>query len=525
MPRSVSPGSTPCAVRAGNHPQAAVLLGGVVEIELHRHQPVDVRALEGEVRAVLVPRERRPAGALEVQLVGEQRERAPRRTARARRRTGAGRRRARSSAGSRCRNGSIERTSRAAPRPTPTSRTRRAGPGSACRRPARPAPRPGARDSRRTRACTRSTAARRRSSSAAGKDALAHEVAVRRERRRARRAWRRASRRGSLTAGSGAVKRRPGGAELDRRHGRRGLHRQQPGARAERARARRPAARRRSDRTATSSPNLVDCDFADYIDKEAFLARVASGDAARADRGDPAPGRVLRHHRVERARHARRQLRGVEDAVHVRHERAASRSSTPRRRRCTAWARSSARTRRASGRSTCTAGRSCSSTAGCGTRCARAAQPGRGPALLQRVRPARVHTRATWRASPGSTTCSSARATWCACSRARDGFADGEQRRDFVYVGDVVAREPLVPRPPRGLGHLQRRHAAARRASTTWRAPCIAPPRPRPDRVRAVPGRAARQLPEPHLREPRASCASAGCDTPFLTVEGACRGT
>ena len=52
--------------------------------------------------------------------------------------------------------------------------------------------------------------------------------------------------------------------------------------------------------------------------------------------------------------------------------------------------------------------------------------------------PARA-TRATWRASPGSTTCSCAKATSCACFEGTDGFADGEQRRDFVYVGDVVA--------------------------------------------------------------------------------------
>ncbi len=38
------------------------------------------------------------------------------------------------------------------------------------------------------------------------------------------------------------------------------------------------------------------------------------------------------------------------------------------------------------------------------------------------------------------------------------GYGDGEQRRDFVSVEDVVRVNLLLPRSPRALGHLQRRH-------------------------------------------------------------------
>ena len=231
----------------------------------------------------------------------------------------------------------------------------------------------------------------------------------------------------------------------------------------------RPAAGRRPHRTGTSSRNLVDCDFADYVDKDGVPGARGVGDAARADRGDPPPGRLLRHHRVERPGHARRQLRDVEDPVHVRrgarhpvHLRLVRRGlrpgpGVPRGPRLRAAAQpvrlveaalrplgAAAPARRCAARSWACATSTCTARA-------RA-------------------TRATWRASPGSTTCSSRDGDVVRLFEGTDGFADGEQRRDFVYVGDVVAVNLWFLDHPRRLGHLQRRHAAARRASTTSRA-------------------------------------------------------
>ena len=47
------------------------------------------------------------------------------------------------------------------------------------------------------------------------------------------------------------------------------------------------------------------------------------------------------------------------------------------------------------------------------------------------------------------------------------GYGNGEQRRDFVYVDDVVDGEPLVPRAPQRLGRVSTAAPAARRASTS----------------------------------------------------------
>ena len=41
------------------------------------------------------------------------------------------------------------------------------------------------------------------------------------------------------------------------------------------------------------------------------------------------------------------------------------------------------------------------------------------------------------------------------------GYGDGEQRRDFVSVEDVVDGEPVFPRAPEVSGHLQLRHRRA----------------------------------------------------------------
>ncbi len=47
------------------------------------------------------------------------------------------------------------------------------------------------------------------------------------------------------------------------------------------------------------------------------------------------------------------------------------------------------------------------------------------------------------------------------------GYAAGEQRRDFVFVDDVVEGQSRLPRSPGALRHLQSRVRAARRRSTT----------------------------------------------------------
>ena len=95
------------------------------------------------------------------------------------------------------------------------------------------------------------------------------------------------------------------------------------------------------------------------------------------------------------------------------------------------------------------------------------------------------------------------------------------------------AGEPLLPRPPRDLGHLQRGHGHARRASTTWPAPPSTPCAARAARRRsrwrsfARPGRSStspsrrsssastRASPRPTSRRLRA----AGYGVPFLSVE------
>ncbi len=51
-----------------------------------------------------------------------------------------------------------------------------------------------------------------------------------------------------------------------------------------------------------------------------------------------------------------------------------------------------------------------------------------------------------------------------------DGYGNGEQRRDFVYVGDVV-KVNMDFLESRTLRHLQPRHRAARRPSTNWPPP------------------------------------------------------
>ena len=67
-----------------------------------------------------------------------------------------------------------------------------------------------------------------------------------------------------------------------------------------------------------------------------------------------------------------------------------------------------------------------------------------------------------------------------------DGYADGEQRRDFVSVEDVVEVNLQFLERSRALGHLQRAAPAARRrfndvavaAVNTWRAHAGRLPRP-----------------------------------------------
>ena len=82
-----------------------------------------------------------------------------------------------------------------------------------------------------------------------------------------------------------------------------------------------------------------------------------------------------------------------------------------------------------------------------------------GPEILQRVRPERISQGQRWRAC------------WRACSTTpkpastvrlfkshKQGIADGDQRRDFIYVDDAVAVMRWLLDTPTVSGHLQCRH-------------------------------------------------------------------
>ena len=321
------------------------------------------------------------------------------------------------------------------------------------------------------------------------------------------------------------------------RHRRRRIHRLQPREGAQRARRARHRRRRQPRRAPTRSRNLVDCEIADYLDKEDFLAALARGEfdgeidavlhqgacsdtmetdgrymmennyrySLRAARLLPATseipfiyassasvygaGRVVP--RGARARGAAQRLRLLE--VPVRPGRAPAARATRDRagRRASATSTSTARARR---------------------------------------------TRGAWPRSPSTSSTSTAPRARVRLFEGSDGYGAGEQCRDFVSVEDVVRVNLFFLDHPRGLGHLQRRHRAGRRASTTSRrdrqrgaarsrgeAPLSLARAARAgrDRVHPVSRRAARASTRATPQADIGALRAAGYDAPFLTVRRA----
>ena len=133
------------------------------------------------------------------------------------------------------------------------------------------------------------------------------------------------------------------------------------------------------------------------------------------------PGRLHRHHRVERAVHARHELRLLEGGVRVVSEARRAADLRLLRRPCMAAAPTSARTPPTFAPSMSMAGRSSSSTSGWrGKANARPAWWGSDTSTSTgRTR----RTRAGWRASSTTSTASSATPAWCACSGHRTASA------------------------------------------------------------------------------------------------------
>ena len=127
-------------------------------------------------------------------------------------------------------------------------------------------------------------------------------------------------------------------------------------------------------------------------------------------------------------------------------------------------------------------------------------------------------TRGAWPRSPSTPSTSSAPRGAVKLFVGSDGYGDGEQQRDFVHVDDVVERQPVAARAPRGLGHLQLRHRARADLQRSRRGG-------RSTRSRDVdlsieelvekgfieyipfPAAAGRQVPELYPGGPRAGCA------------------
>ena len=92
---------------------------------------------------------------------------------------------------------------------------------------------------------------------------------------------------------------------------------------------------------------------------------------------------------------------------------------------------------RACGRSTSMAGRSSSSTSG--SRARTSTTPASSASATSTSTGRARRTRAGWRASSTTSTASSPRPATVRLFGASHGVGDGEHRRDFVFVGDVVA--------------------------------------------------------------------------------------
>ena len=104
------------------------------------------------------------------------------------------------------------------------------------------------------------------------------------------------------------------------------------------------------------------------------------------------------------------------------------------------------------------------------------------------------------------------------CSSASDGYGDGEQRRDFVHVDDVVAVNLWLLERPRRLGHLQLRHrpraelqrrrrGGDQRACSGTQPHAAASSRQGADRVHAVPAGRSRASTRATPRRTCRACA------------------
>ncbi len=225
---------------------------------------------------------------------------------------------------------------------------------------------------------------------------------------------------------------------VHRRHRRRRLHRIEPRQGAQRARRDATSSPSTISRTADKFRNLADCDIADYFDKDEFLFARRQRRFRRRHRRRLPPGRVLGHDGDRRPLHAAQQLPLLGDAARA----------LPGQRHAVPVRVERVGVRRGHGVSR-------------GARERGAAQrlrlfevpvrPATCAALLPErtaqiagfryfnVYGPRERTRGAWRRSRTTSSTSTAATAACGCSKARAAIADGEQRRDFVHVDDVVA--------------------------------------------------------------------------------------
>ena len=206
------------------------------------------------------------------------------------------------------------------------------------------------------------------------------------------------------------------------------------------------------------------------------------------------------------------------------------RSSTPRRRRCTARGPSSARSARCEKPLNVYGYSKFLFDQYVRRRCWRTDRR-RSRACATSTSTARTRrTRGAWPRSPSTPTTSCSRERQGEAVRRLGGYGDGEQRRDFVYVDDVVAREPVVPRAPRRSRASSTAAPGARRASTSSprrrSTRCRARDRSRrtswlqqgPDRVHPVPAGLVGKY-QSYTQADLARLRAAGYTGEFKTVE------
>ena len=280
-------------------------------------------------------------------------------------------------------------------------------------------------------------------------------------------------------------------------------------------RGRQPRARR------TSSRNLAGCEIADYLDKARVPRRARRRRVRRRGRGDPPPGRVLRHHGDRRALHDGEQLPLLARRCSTSARPRRCRSSTRRRRRSTAAGRSSARRRECEAPLNVYGYSKFLFDQVVRRRLPDDDRAGRRPALLQRLRPERSAQGPHGLGRLPLLQPVSRRGQGASCSTAAAATRDGEQRRDFVSVEDVVKVNLYFLDHPERLG-IFNCGTGARRASTTSRSPTINACRERAGEapltlaeLRAqglieympFPAGAEGQVPELHAGRPVARCA------------------